>query len=113
MLQQMSQTGRWIELANADQIIALVIAFEATLPEAFLRRSPLQTTEEVLAHLAAGENLVYGQDWYNKIRQLPTPVLRPAIVMVRCDCGHDVPQGRRMSASLGTSCPDCYDRMSD
>lgn len=36
----------------------------------------------------------------------------PPVVMVKCDCGHSVPQGQRMSASLGTSCPDCYDRMS-
>jgi len=36
-------------------------------------------------------------------RQQPTLTL--------CDCGHytDLP----MSASLGTSCPDCYDRMSN
>jgi len=33
-------------------------------------------------------------------------------VMVMCDCGHEVPQGQRMSASLGSSCPDCYDEMS-
>ena len=32
---------------------------------------------------------------------------------VRCDCGHVVPRAWVMSASLGTSCPDCYDRMSD
>jgi hypothetical protein len=37
----------------------------------------------------------------------------PPVVMVHCDCGHTVPQGERMSASLGTSCPDCYDRMSN
>lgn len=33
--------------------------------------------------------------------------------MVECDCGHSVPRGQRMSASLGSSCPACYDRMSD
>lgn len=32
---------------------------------------------------------------------------------VRCDCGHTVARNMVMSASLGTSCPDCYDRMSD
>ena len=32
--------------------------------------------------------------------------------MIRCDCGHSVPQAQVMSASLGTACPDCYDRMS-
>lgn len=35
------------------------------------------------------------------------------VEMVECDCGHSVPRGQRMTASLGTSCPDCYDRMSD
>jgi hypothetical protein len=33
--------------------------------------------------------------------------------MVKCACGHTVPASLVMSASLGTSCPDCYDRMSD
>jgi hypothetical protein len=33
--------------------------------------------------------------------------------MVRCDCGHTVPSILVMNASLGTSCPDCYDEMSD
>lgn len=35
-----------------------------------------------------------------------------AVELVRCDCGHSVPRVQVMSASLGTSCPDCYDRMS-
>ncbi|HEY4690218.1 MAG TPA: hypothetical protein VIK33_12965 [Anaerolineae bacterium] len=33
--------------------------------------------------------------------------------MVRCDCGHEVRVGQRMSSAHGTSCPDCYDRMSN
>lgn len=33
--------------------------------------------------------------------------------IVRCDCGHDIPRRMQMSASMGTSCPRCYDRMSD
>lgn len=33
--------------------------------------------------------------------------------MVKCMCGHWCPVNLVMSASLGTSCPDCYDRMSD
>ncbi len=32
--------------------------------------------------------------------------------MVRCDCGHRVHKSERMWASMGSSCPDCYDRMS-
>lgn len=30
-----------------------------------------------------------------------------------CDCGHRVPAAQVMTASLGTACPNCYDRMSD
>lgn len=33
--------------------------------------------------------------------------------MVVCDCGHTVPMRLVMRASVGTSCPDCYDEMSD
>lgn len=32
---------------------------------------------------------------------------------VTCDCGCTVSKILRMSASRGSSCPDCYDRMSD
>lgn len=35
------------------------------------------------------------------------------VEIVRCNCGHDVPRRMVMSASMGTSCPRCYDRMSD
>ena len=32
---------------------------------------------------------------------------------VRCACGHTVWANLVMSTSCGTSCPDCYDRMSE
>ena len=40
----------------------------------------------------------------------PEPT-RPEPKTILCDCGHYTESP--MSASLGTSCPDCYDRMSD
>jgi hypothetical protein len=30
----------------------------------------------------------------------------------KCDCGCTVPASLAMSASCGSACPDCYDRMS-
>lgn len=36
---------------------------------------------------------------------------QPAQKLVKCSCGHAVPQSQVMMASLGTSCPDCYDEM--
>lgn len=38
---------------------------------------------------------------------------RLAPVLVLADCGHEVPASQIMRASMGTTCPDCYDRMSN
>lgn len=38
---------------------------------------------------------------------------QPVEKMVRCACGHTIPAHMVMRASRGTSCPDCYDEMSD
>ena len=40
------------------------------------------------------------------------PKPRP-VKMVECDCGCTVPASVVMSTSTGTSCPECYDRMSE
>lgn len=42
----------------------------------------------------------------------PKRVAKP-MQLIKCRCGHSVPQSQVMSASMGTSCPDCYDRMSN
>jgi hypothetical protein len=34
-------------------------------------------------------------------------------IQVECSCGHTVSKINVMTTSAGTSCPDCYDRMSD
>ena len=46
----------------------------------------------------------------NEQRAQP-PVTDPEVV--RCACGHIAARSVVMSTSRGTSCPDCYDRMSD
>lgn len=72
------------------------------------------TRDEVIAALATGEELRnHNEDWYSVCRFKPVPVVRAKPDMVRCDCGHDVENILVMSASLGTACPDCYDRMSN
>lgn len=69
---------------------------------------------DVLTALDTGETLRNApEDWYSKCRYEPAPVARVETEMVHCDCGHSAPRGTTMNASMGTACPDCYDRMSD
>jgi hypothetical protein len=76
-----------------------------------------KSRDEIVAILEAGKSVrwckspnYYYDHSYGKIgtKQEPKPVR-----MVMCSCGHEVEAGQVMSASLGTSCPDCYDDMSD
>lgn len=39
-------------------------------------------------------------------------VPKKQVEMKKCDCGCTIPKMSVMSASMGSSCPDCYDRMS-
>ena len=42
-----------------------------------------------------------------RYKRTPQPVQ-----LVKCSCGHSVEKSQVMSASMGSSCSDCYDRMS-
>lgn len=76
-----------------------------------------KTREQIVALLEAGQpvrwcqspNYYYDHSYGRIGRKRTAP---PVVELVRCDCGHKVPRSQRMSASLGTSCPACYDRMS-
>lgn len=78
------------------------------------------SADEIRAQLRAGKIVATGHDWDARIRSLTareaqraaTPPSAP-VTMVRCDCGHTIPAVAVMNASLGNSCPDCYDRLSD
>ena len=54
-----------------------------------------------------------GTDWYEKIRIKPAPIYRKPEDTVMCACGHRCPKSLVMVASLGRTCPDCYDDFSD
>ena len=79
------------------------------------------TRDEVIDGLLAGRELRIGTNWYSNIRSgaahearqaVQQTAVRP-IKMVKCSCGHTVPAESVMAASLGSSCPDCYDKMSN
>lgn len=86
------------------------------IAKAALRRN---VTEAQIIELLQGGNSVEWCDSPNYYYDHGTGYIRrkrvpkPDPVLVRCDCGHSVERVLVMNASRGTSCPDCYDRMSD
>ena len=109
--QTMLSNGEWTEV-TADRM-------EMTLDRAVrynngqYSRPTYATREAVTEALDAGVTIEIGTDWYSRLRRTPEPVATLEPEMVECDCGHRCSRESRMAASLGTSCPDCYDRMSD
>jgi hypothetical protein len=78
----------------------------------------LMSRAELIAKMETGREIVFGEtaNYYythdmKRIRIQPAPVAAP--IMKKCSCGHTIPASQVMSASTGSSCPDCYDRMSE
>lgn len=93
-----------VSTERADEIIASAAQYCNT------------TTDEIRNRLNAGLSVPFGKTpnyYYTHAKQL-IRVVRPVVkpVLVKCSCGHSIPKSLVMSASLGTSCPDCYDRLS-
>lgn len=92
---------------------------EADLETAILGAMEINTMsrEEVVATLESGASIAWRKspNYYydHSYGKIGTAKQRKPEPLARCDCGHSVPENQRMRASLGTSCPDCYDRMSD
>jgi hypothetical protein len=69
--------------------------------------------DEILATLSdPTRTLRYGEDVNESIRGIRDQTAHGAVDMVRCSCGHTIPRDQVMAATLGSSCPDCYDRLS-
>lgn len=104
--------GMWTNIGDRlDQFVDMALKTEVWLAPR-LNRQPMTTREEILSAMDAGKKIKIGSDWYDFIRAKPTPVKPVQVEMVKCSCGHTVPRSSVMNASMGTSCPECYDRMS-
>lgn len=102
-LQRQLSNGRWVNLDGGleERLLAMATSFQE------ISRGELE------GRLVRGEEVRYrADDWYPYIRIEPVPRQRGHLEMVIADCGHRIPREQVMSASFGTSCPDCYDRMS-
>jgi len=108
-----NSNGRWtkIEPSEENYYIGQIIERE-TWFAGREKREPMTTKKQVLNYLETGKSLSWADGWYAIIKiDIPTPET-PSVEMIKCDCGHTVPKCSVMSVSTGTSCPDCYDRMS-
>lgn len=113
-IQRQLSNGSWInvETDQVDGYLDAVLGRESWFAPR-VNREPMSTREQVLDFLASGKSIYFGDDWYSEIRVKPAPRQPKQVIEVQCDCGHTVAKNLVMNASLGTSCPDCYDRMSD
>lgn len=109
----------WCDASDrAEYCIAKAVAHAARLHA--LGRGEALTAAQIRQHLEAGQVVRHGTDWDDKIRSRSAALRRqaqpsplPPALLVQCDCGHWLKRESVMHASLGTACPDCYDRLSD
>ena len=114
--QTMLENGTWYDETRVDMFIAKAVEAEQWMARNENRQP--RTAEEITAALADGETVKYDGDWYAQIRdadaQAPKATPRRSTYERTLDCGHTVyNRSEVMSASQGTSCHRCYDRMSD
>ena len=126
-LQYMLSNGNWVDCGlRTDEFLNLCSKFTRVDDNGNLCKRREETTRN--ASISECEKLLSdgfelrndASDWYSKCRCHDAQKRiydekiknRPVVEMVKCSCGHTVPKNSVMSASLGSSCPDCYDRMS-
>ena len=104
-LQYQLANGNWMDCEDrTDEFLSLCATHDRGCTTVADVIEKLETSDTVRNDSA---------DWYSKCRIKPIPKPAVKLEMIRCDCGCSIPKGMVMSASLGSSCPDCYDEMSD
>ena len=109
-------SGKWED--RTEEFFKRILANKQRTPEGMR----LMTRDEVMSALHAGQSLRNDPaDWYSvcrdgeaieRIRE-ERLAKQPPVEMKRCSCGHTtIPKHLSMSTSSGSSCADCYDRMS-
>jgi len=106
-IQKMLCNGDWVDVDDIGETLNRVLSE----PCKTNTMKKLTTKQDIIDHLEREGKLRFGCDWYDNIRVAPKP--RPVIEpdMKICACGHTVAKSSVMMANMGSSCPDCYDRM--
>ena len=118
MYEKQYSNGAWVEVEpeRVDEFLDKVLQYEKHLSTFInidaLGRELCITADAIVAYLETGKKLSWADEWYAQIRKSPTQSPEIEVELVKCSCGHTIPKSQAMNASMGTSCPDCYDRMS-
>jgi len=128
-LQYQLSNGNYIDVLNGreEHFLNAAIEFDQKYPATYRGKLGLQTTQDAILHLEQGRELRHGSDWYDQIRDGEAHERKLAIAKARrnndpnysnagwkLDCGCIVHwRSHVMNSSQGTSCADCYDRMSN
>lgn len=73
----------------------------------------VQVESKCVFEFGIGDIANADDSYYEYIQTINRPAPKPRTDLVKCNCGHTVPRSWVMNASMGISCPDCYDRMSN
>jgi len=126
-IQYQTSNGRWLDCdERTDEFLTRCEKFNGKDADGLVvpafQSVRLLTRDEVISALDIGITLrdTGDGDWYDNCRdsdaieriQAERRAAMPAVKMVKCACGHTIPASSVMSTSMGSSCPDCYDRMS-
>ncbi len=101
---------------DADTIERLGYVVEQWLQtddERSAQNALLNAASEVIEELFQAEVYAVEKSKQTAHANIDAAPIRVLPEMVACDCGHECGAAMVMSASLGTSCPDCYDTLSD
>lgn len=115
-IQHQLSNGDWsdTETESINVIIDRILEREVWLAPR-LERTPMLNKDQVYEVLATGKKLSHDNEWYCNIRDADAikPFKPRKVEMVKCSCGHVIPKNLVMSSTHGTTCSECYDRMSD
>lgn len=104
-IQRQLSNGSWLDEDRVDQFL-----------DRAARKNEL-TRDEVIDVMKSNpkSGVYYDCDWYASIRIKlePRPIQHEEFPLVQCGCGHSIEKSLIMHTSTGTSCPNCYDRMSE
>ncbi len=120
-LQNQMSTGNWMDVDDnrVEEFISHCVQQNQRVGRG--RDWVTMDRNQVIAYLESGHELRNGSDWYDRCRCIEAHdriiekrrAAAPPVEMVKCGCGCTIPSTLVMSASLGSSCSECYDEMSN